>query len=93
VGLDEGEHPGPGVLARVLVCSEPAIEERVRRALVRDELVLDAGCIESLAKGLDVGGDDIGVRASEQAQDWACVACCLHHGRGVVAGLLLRDPP
>jgi hypothetical protein len=40
--------------------------------------VLDTGCIERPAKGLDVGGDDIRVRASEQAQDRACVACCLH---------------
>jgi hypothetical protein len=36
----------------------------VRRALINDELVLDAGRIESPAKGLDVGGDDIRVSAS-----------------------------
>jgi len=73
-------------------CAANLRSKNERRALVGDELVLDAGCIESPAKGLDVGGDDIRVRASEQAQDWARVACCLHNGRGEVAGLLLRDP-
>jgi hypothetical protein len=42
------------------------LHRRVRRALVGDELVLNADHIESSAKSLDVGGFDIRVRAPER---------------------------
>ena len=41
--LEEGQHPAPGVGAGVGVLVVAAVEERVRRARVGDDLVLHAG--------------------------------------------------
>ena len=56
--LEELEHPAPGVLRGFRVILLLAVEEAVRRPLVGDELVLDAGVLErSLEGGVLIGGD------------------------------------
>ena len=53
-GLDEGQDPSPRVGASVGVLVVRSVEERVASALVRHQLVRDAGFSENLAEALDV---------------------------------------
>ena len=59
VALDELEHARPGVLGRAGELVPLAVEEAVRRALVDDQLVLDARVGERSLEGLVVLGGDV----------------------------------
>ena len=69
--LEEAEHAPPRVLAGLRVLAERAVEERVRRARIDDDLVLDAGLLKAALVGLDVLGRDVLVGAAEEAEDRA----------------------
>src|SRR6186713_2961246 len=49
--LQEAEHAPPRVLACLCVLAERAVEERVRRTRVGDDLVLDAGLLQPALVG------------------------------------------
>jgi len=51
--------------------AERAVEERVRRARIDDDLVLDAGILDPALVGLDVVGGDVLVGPAEEAEDRA----------------------
>src|SRR5947207_1389133 len=74
--LEELEHPAPGVLRGFRVILLLAVEEAVRRPLVGDELVLDAGVLErSLEGGVLIGGDVLvgaGLEREDRRLDLGC---------------------
>src|SRR5260221_14567520 len=68
--LDEGEDMCPGVVGVSREVLLAPVEEAVRRAVVRDQLVLDAGRRERLLERLvGVGGDGLVVARLER-EDW-----------------------
>src|SRR5919197_4452284 len=69
MALDELQNAVPGALGGFGELLVAAVEEAVRRALVGDELVLDAGRLERLLERLVVVGGDVLVVACLQGQD------------------------
>src|SRR5215213_1563306 len=69
LALEEREHAAPRVLAGLGVLLEAAVEERVRRAGVDDDLVLHAGGGERVLEGVELLGRDALVRAAVEAED------------------------
>src|SRR5581483_11573361 len=71
VGVDEREHAPPRVLGRLRELLLLAVEEAVRGARVRDDLVLDAGRGERLVEGRVHLGGDVLVGARLEREDRA----------------------
>ena len=69
MGLEEAEHPAPGVLAGLRVILEAPVEERVRGARVHVDLVVEAGLGEARVELLDLVDRDPLVGAAEQAEE------------------------
>src|SRR6266545_1570676 len=67
-GLHEAERAPPRILAGVLMFGERAVEERVRRAWIRHEVVRDARFLQRTLEPLDVARRDARVVAAEQTQ-------------------------
>src|SRR5919206_504478 len=72
-GADEAEDAPPGVLARLSMLVEPTIEEGMRRAVVDDDLVRDAGAVERRSELLDRLRRDRFVGAAEQPEHLAAI--------------------
>src|SRR4051794_9012305 len=68
--VDEALDASPGVVGRGLVLCLLAVEEAVRRALVGDDLVLDAGGRERAIEGRVLLGRDVRVVAGLERKDW-----------------------
>src|SRR5437763_2378528 len=69
VSGDELENAAPGVLRRLRVLLVAPVEEAVRRALVRDQLVLDAGLRERALEGRVRLRRDVGVGPGLERED------------------------
>ena len=67
--LDEGEHARPRVLGGLGEILLTTVEEAVRRALVRDHLVFDAGLRERAVEGGVVLGGDVLVVPGLEGED------------------------
>src|SRR5215211_2301967 len=67
--FDELEHASPRVVGRVGELLLLAVEEAVRRALVGDELVLDAGLLQRGVERGDVLGANRLIRTAHQPED------------------------
>src|SRR5438445_1898644 len=65
---EEGEHATPRVVAGSLVIGERAVEERVWRAGVHLEMMLDAAFAERRVERVDVAVRDARIRATHQAE-------------------------
>ena len=68
VALEEAEHPAPGVLARFRVVLVAPVEERVRRAGIDVDLVIEPGLGQLGVELLDLLDRDPLVRATEQPE-------------------------
>src|SRR4249920_3773054 len=69
VALDERERPLPGVVGGCLVLLLLAVEERVRCALICDDLVHDAGRGQGLVEGGVLLAGDVLVRTGLQGEN------------------------
>ena len=69
MALDEVERSPPGIVGRLGELVLLAVEEAVRRALVGDDLVLDAGGLEGLRESGDVGRRHRLIGAAHQSED------------------------
>src|SRR2546430_3742579 len=74
--LHEREHAPPGVVAFRLVLREAPVEEGVRRARIRLEVVLHAHTREGLVEGGDVRRRDARIVSAEETQDRRAHALC-----------------
>src|SRR3954470_17369143 len=76
MAVDELARPLPSVVRRLGVLLLLAVEEAVRRAVVRHDLVLDAGLGEStVERGVVVGGDVLvgaGLQCEDRRLDLRC---------------------
>src|SRR4051794_40653249 len=69
--LEERDHPAPRVRARARVLLVLAVEERVRRVGVDDDVVVDVVLVEQAVERVDVARRDALVGAAEQAEHGA----------------------